>query len=100
MKYEESIKKLASTSRSDLERVDVLIKEMCRLTNDLLDYKFAAENYKGKGTVLDDLLNATASSAALLIGDLDIYMEQMDITNKVKEKKEKRIDKLANKKGV
>lgn len=96
--YIEAIKKLADDDRTELERGDILIREMCRLTSDLLDYRNAVENYKGKGTVLNDLLGTIANSMALLMSDLDIYAEYMDITDKVAHKKENRVIKLAKKK--
>lgn len=96
--YVEAIKKLADDDRTELERGDILIREMCRLTNDLLDYRYAVENYKGKGSALNDQVNTIANSIALLMSDLDIYAEYMRVTDKVVKQKEKRITKLANKK--
>ena len=97
--YIEAIKKLADGDRTELERADILIREMCRVTNNLLDYRYAVEHYKGSGTALNDMLGTMATSIALLESDLDVYKEYMNITDKVNKKKENRVIKLANKKG-
>jgi len=96
--YVEAIKKLVDDDRTEVERGDIMIREMCRLTNDLLDYRYAVENYKGKGSALNDQVNTIANSIALLMSDLDIYAEYMGITDKVAQKKENRVIKLAKKK--
>lgn len=99
MKYEDNVKELAKGDKGESERIDLLIKGMCRLTNDLLDLKYAEENYKGTGTAIEDKLNIVKNDIATLEGDLDIYAALMNITDKVRDKKEKRVNNIIKKKG-
>ena len=97
MKYENMIKVMADGDKSQFERGDILIKEMNRLSSDILDYRYAAEHYKGNGTVLEDKKNHIKNSLVLVITDLDVYMEQMEITETVHDKANKRLNKLVEK---
>ena len=99
MKYEESLRIISTSNRTEYERAENLIKEMCRLTTDLLDYRYAVENYKidGSSTVLQDNLAKIKNSLALVVSDIDIYMDQMGITNKVKQKAVDRVNRIADK---
>ncbi len=97
MKYKNMIKAVADSDRTQFERADILIREMCKLTSDLLDYRYASEHYKGDGNVVDDRINTIKNSLSLVVTDIDIYMEQMNITKEVKDKAAKRMDKLVNK---
>ena len=99
MKYEEAIKIMTSGDRDELDRGDILIREMCRLTNDLLDYRYTVQNYKGdQNGIYSDKVGSIKNTLAILLGDVDMYMEYMDITDKVNKKKESRVIKLAEKK--
>lgn len=97
MKYENMVKLMADSNRSQFERADILIKEMSKLTMDLLDYRYTAEHYKGEGTAVNDRKNQIKNSLVLVMTDIDIYMEQMGITEEVKDKANKRLSKLVNK---
>lgn len=97
MKYKNMIKAVANSNRTQFERADILIREMCKLISDLLDYRYTSEHYKGDGNVVDDRINAIKNSLALIVTDIDIYMEQMNITKEVRDKAAKRMDKLVNK---
>ena len=98
MKYESAVETMAVTSRDELDRADIIIREMTRLTNDLLDYRYVATHYEGDSQdVLKDKINTIKNSLAVLLGDLDIYMEYMDITDKVNNKKQKRVIELVKK---
>lgn len=99
MKYEKALRIISTSNRTEYERAENLIKEMCRLTTDLLDYRYAVENYKidGSSTVLQDNLAKIKNSLALVVSDIDIYMDQMGITNKVKQKAVDRVNRIANK---
>lgn len=97
MKYENMVKIMANSNRTQFERADVLIKEMSKLTMDLLDYRYTAEHYKGEGTVVDDRKNQIKNSLVLVMTDIDIYIEQMGMTEEVKDKANKRLGKLVNK---
>lgn len=96
-KYKDMVRVIADSDRTQFERADILIREMCKLTSDLLDYRYASEHYKGDGNVIDDRINAIKNSLALIVADVDIYMEQMNITKEVRDKAAKRMDKLVNK---
>ena len=97
MKYENMVNVVANSNRTQFERGDILIKEMCKLSSDLLDYRYASEHYKGDGNVIDDRINAIKNSLALVVADIDIYMEQMEITEEIKNKTYKRLSRLVNK---
>ena len=47
MKYYEEIKVIADSNKSLMDRGDLIIKHMCRLTEDILNYRYACEKYKG-----------------------------------------------------
>lgn len=95
-KYEESLRVISSSDKPETERADNLIREMCKLTDALLDYRYAVENYN-KGTALADGIGKVKNCMALVMGDMEILMDQLDITNKVRQKKVDRINKLADK---
>lgn len=97
MKYENMVKLMANSNRTQFERADILIKEMSKLTIDLLDYRYTAEHYKGEGTAINDRKNQIKNSLVLVMTDIDIYMEQMGMTEEVKDKANKRLGKLVNK---
>lgn len=97
MEYKNMVNVVANSNRTQFERADVLIKEMSKLTMDLLDYRYTAEHYKGEGTVVDDRKNQIKNSLVLVMTDIDIYMEQMGMTEEVKGKAAKRLDKLVKK---
>lgn len=89
---------IANTDISIHDRGNNLIKDMSKLTENILDYRFACEKYKGgiNSTVTDDIANKIKNSLALLISDIDIYTEQLHITDKVREKADKRLHKIVN----
>ena len=97
MKYMDMIKKIANGERTAFERGDIIIRELCRLTEDILDYRYAGEHYNGDGTVLDDKRNQIKKSLVIVKSDLDVYMEQLGITDEVRDKSNKRLEKIANK---
>ena len=96
MKYKTMIQIIVQNNdRTELERGDVLIKDMSRLIVDLVNYRYAVENYKGNQEgVLQDNLSKVKNSVALLMGDLDIYNEQVGITAKVEDKKTDRMNRI------
>lgn len=97
MKYMDMVKTIANGERTAFERGDIIIRELCRLTEDILDYRYAGEHYDGNGTVLDDKRNQIKKSLVLVKSDLDVYMEQLGITDEVKDKSNKRLEKITNK---
>lgn len=97
MRYENMVKVIADSDRTQFERGDILIKEMNRLSSDILDYRYAAEHYSGDGTVLEDKRNQIKNSLVVIKSDLDVYMEQLGITEVVADKAAKRLDKIVSK---
>ena len=95
MKYEEMVKIVANGQRTAFERGDVIIREMCGLIDSILDYRYAGEHYNGDGTALEDKKNLIKKNLVLVTTDLDIYMEQLGITEEVKNKATKRLEKIA-----
>lgn len=97
MKYEEALRIISTSNRTENERADILIKEMCRLTTDLLDYRYAVENYKtdGSSTVLQDSVARIKNTMAILVSDMDIYMDQMGIAEDVNRKATDRVNRMA-----
>ena len=99
MNYWEKVKELAHNGgKTDIERGEVIIREMLRLIGDLIDYRWAVEHYKGTGTAINDKKNSVKNSLALLISDLDIYTEQMGLTKKVQKRSDDRLEDLIKKK--
>ena len=98
MKYRDAVRTMTDTKRDELDRGDILIREMCRLTNDLLDYRYTISHYEGtQEGVYSDKVGTIKNSLAILLGDIDMYTEYMGITDKVNKKKEERVIKLAQK---
>lgn len=96
---EDIIKVFRHDGISEIERGDILIKNMCRVTTDLLNYRYTVNHYVGDdtSTVVTDIVCRIKNSLALLLSDMEIYMDQLDITDKVRQKKVERINKLAEK---
>lgn len=98
--YEDAVKTMIVNGKDELDRGDMIIKEMSRLTQDLLDYRYTVNHYEGnqKG-VYSDKIGTIKNTLAVLLGDIDMYMEYVGITDKVDKKKEERIIRLAEKIG-
>jgi len=98
MKYYEEIKVIADSNKSLMDRGDLIIKHMCRLTEDILNYRYACEKYKGNSdSIIYDKMGTIKNSLSVLISELEIYMEKANITDDVKNKAAKRIHKVAEK---
>lgn len=98
MKYEDNIKTIATSDRDVFERGDILIKEINMLETSILDYRYAADHYDlTKGTVMQDEINKIKNNLVIVMGDLDVYAEQLGVGEEVNVKKGKRIDKIAKK---
>lgn len=93
MKYEEMIKVLANDGMSELDREDILIREMAKLVEDLLHYRYVI-THDTKGTVVEDSKNLIKKSATLVETDLSVLIEQMGLTDDVRKRSRKRLDKL------
>ena len=99
--YETAVKALAHNGdKNEFDRADMVIKEMSRVISNLLDYRHTVSYYEGNQEgVIKDKMNTVVNSLSVLLGDIDMYMESVEITDKVKKKKESRIYKLADKLG-
>lgn len=91
MKYDELVKKNVDNVTS-FERGDVLVREMCQLIDNIMGYRYVAEN--GKGTQLEDNKNKVKKSIILVKSDLDVYIEQLGITEDVSDGARKRLKRL------
>lgn len=98
MKYEDALRTISTSGKTETERADILIKEMCRLTSDLLDYRYVVENCKtdGNSTAIADYVGKIKNSMALVVSDMDILMDQFDITDKVRQKAVDRVNRIAD----
>lgn len=97
--YNKSIEILISNKDED-ERIDLIIKAMAKLTNDLLDYRYMVNNYKGDSQELfSNKMDTIKNAISVLEGELDIYKAMNDITEKTRKRKEQRVSKLAMKKS-
>ena len=96
MEYENMVKLMTNDGQDQFRRAERLIREMCDLIVQLLDYRFIAEKYDGNGTVDEDHKNQLKKTLALIVSDMDIYMEQTGITEDVKDKANKRLARLVN----
>ena len=98
MKYYEELNVIAKSDKNIFERGDMIIKDMCRLTQDILNYRYTCEKYKGdNASVVEDKMNSIKNTMGILISDLDIYMEVAKIKDSVDDKATKRIHKVADK---
>lgn len=98
MRYEDMIKIIAKTDKTVVDRGDIVIKDMSRLINDIMNYRYTVEHYKGDTEdVLTDKLMSVKNSMAILESDMDIYKETADISSKVESKKIGRINKIMDK---
>ena len=94
MEYENLVKKIANSDRTETERGEVLIREMCRLMTDIVDYRYTKEHYEGGGTVIDDKRNNIKKSMSVVMSELDVYAEQLGVSDDVYYKKKKRLYKI------
>lgn len=97
MNYEEALEICANSDKTVESRGELIIRDMCRMINDILDYKYALENYHGTGTVLEDKRNVIKKSLVLLESDLDIYKKMLGINEDIFTAKTKRVTKIAEK---
>ena len=98
MTYEEMITKLAATEITDIERGENLIRSMIKTMDAIMNYKYVSEHYKGDAPgVMIDQTNIIKNALVVMIGDMDIFMEVLHITNAVQYKAERRITKIINK---
>lgn len=93
MNYKEMVKIIAKDG-NEVAKGNIIAREMCHLIDSILDYNYAVDNYIGDGTVIEDKRNQIKNKIALVVTDLDIYMEQLGLTEGVEKKTIKRLEKL------
>lgn len=97
MDYESKVKAIAHFGdRTAIQRGELLVREMAKLINDLVDYRYAAEHYKGNNmsNLISEKQNKLKKDMAVLQSDLDIYMELMGLTADVETEADKRLERL------
>lgn len=96
-KYDDMIKALARTEKTVFDRTDSVIKDMGKVMGDIVNYRYAIDHYEGNAaSVLNDNVMSIKNSVALLETELEILEEMLGIRDQVKEKKEKRLERLVN----
>lgn len=100
MEYNQKIKRIADFSNDTEEKSEILIKEMCHVIEDILNFNYAHNHYKSQNensTVLADHKNKIINSLSILKSDLDIYCEMFGIREEVELKAQKRVERIHNK---
>ena len=90
-KYDELVKVVANSNRTERERGEILVREVAQLIDKILNYNYTVEHYDGKGTVIDDRRNEVKNAIVLVKSDLDVYIEQLGLTEVVNERTEDRL---------
>ena len=83
MEYKRAIEIVANSDRSEFERGEILIRGMCRLTEDILNYRYIVE-HTSSGTVKEDKVRTIKNSMSIMLGDLDVYMKMLGIKKMIK----------------
>lgn len=101
MNYEEMIKVIAKDTDL-MTQTDVVIREMCQAIDRMLKYRYSNHNYnKGnRDEVLKDKANEIKNSMSILLGDIDVYLSCLNVTDQTKEKKEQRLLRQFKKKNM
>ena len=101
MDYEEMIKVIAKDTDL-MTQTDVVIREMCQAIDRMLKYRYSNHNYnKGnRDEVLKDKANEIKNSMSILLGDIDVYLSCLNVTDQTKEKKEQRLLRQFKKKNM
>lgn len=96
MTYGEMVGKIAQSDKTEFERGEALIRQFCKLTDEMLDYKYMIEHYNGgeRSSVIEDEKNILANKLAAVKSDLDIYIMKLGITSEVVNKATKRLERM------
>lgn len=100
MEYNQKVKRIADFSINPEEKSEIVIKEMCHVIEDILNYNYAQNHYNSQNknsTVLADHKNKIRNSLSILKSDLDIYCEMLGIREEVELKAQKRVERIHNK---
>lgn len=95
MTYENAVKIIANSDKTIADRGQIIIKEMNRLSSDIIDYDYTDKHYKGSGSVLTDKVQTIKKSLAVLLSEIDVYMQMLNITDSVKNNAERRVNRIA-----
>lgn len=95
MRYDEMIKRIANANKSASERCDIVIKDMAKVIEEIINYKYALDHYNGKtDSVITDNANSVKNAVASLEVNMDILKEVLKITDKVDSKKDTKANKI------
>ena len=74
---------------------DMLIKSMCQVAENLIKFRYACE--KNDAKEVRELKGSIKNSMAFMLGDLEVTMELLGITDQVRAKADGRLEKVARK---
>lgn len=97
MTYGDMVGKIAQSDKTEFERGEALIRQFCKLTDEMLDYKYMLEHYNGgeRSSVIEDEKNILINKLATVKSDFDIYIQKIDVTSDVIDKATKRIERMS-----
>ena len=101
MDAKEAIKVLANDmTTTEREFEGRLIKGMAEVISNIIDYQYADIHYNGENRVADLLERSKQikNSIGIMLGDLQVYMERMGITNMAWGKATSRLVNMAERK--
>ena len=96
MSYVDDVKKIVINSNVSIEDEEIIVvKNMCILIEKIMDYRYAARQYKGNNlNVIEDKVSSIKNAMSVTGSNLDIYAEMLGIYEKVEYKKVQRIAKI------
>ena len=97
MTHDNAVNIIADSGKNVSDKGQIIIKEMNRLSSNIIDYDYADKHYNGSGTVKTDKANTIKNSLAILLSDIEVYMHMLSITDSVKDKADKRLIRIAEK---
>lgn len=98
MDYSDMIKIISSSNIGVIERGEQLLHDYCNVISSILDYKYTLDHYHGENDdVYTNRINSISKALSILLGDVDVYMDILNITEKTHTAKKERIKKIATK---
>ena len=81
-----------------LRNNDMLIKSMCHVAEELIKFRYIYEKYATmEAKEMQEIKGTIKNSMAFLLGDLEVTMELLGITDQIKAKSDGRLVKVAKK---
>lgn len=79
------------------DRDQLVVRSMCKTIDAIMNYNYADIHYAGDDTssVMKDKLASVKSNLAVLLSDVELYMQALDIADDTRTKAYKRIVKMA-----